>query len=80
MSEPETRVRACCVFHGRVQGVFFRAHTEAYAVSAHLTGWVRNLPDGTVEALFEGRKEDILAVSHRCRFFFFKQKTAYEID
>jgi acylphosphatase len=39
---------------GRVQGVFFRAETERTARSFNLNGWVRNMEDGRVEALFEG--------------------------
>ncbi len=39
---------------GFVQGVFFRASTKETADSLGLTGWVRNMPDGSVEALFEG--------------------------
>lgn len=39
---------------GRVQGVFFRAETERKAKSLQLTGWVRNMPDRRVEAVFEG--------------------------
>jgi len=39
---------------GRVQGVFFRAETQRAAVDFILNGWVRNLADGRVEALFEG--------------------------
>lgn len=41
---------------GRVQGVFFRQATVEMAEGLGLCGWVRNLPDGTVEALFEGEK------------------------
>lgn len=39
---------------GRVQGVFFRAETQRTAKGFNLTGWVRNISDGRVEALFEG--------------------------
>jgi acylphosphatase len=42
------------VVHGRVQGVFFRDSTRREARAAGVAGWVRNRPDGTVEAVFEG--------------------------
>jgi len=42
-------VRANIVISGRVQGVFFRAHTQKEAVLRGVTGWVRNLFDGRVE-------------------------------
>lgn len=42
------------VISGRVQGVFFRATTRRKAQQTDLTGWVRNRPDGKVEAVFEG--------------------------
>lgn len=44
---------------GRVQGVFFRSKTRKEAIKYDVNGWVRNLPDGRVEALFEGKKEDV---------------------
>ena len=44
---------------GRVQGVFFRAETQRAANSFHLTGWVRNMSDGRVEAVFEGEDANV---------------------
>jgi len=52
---------------GRVQGVFFRASTQRTAQSLNLTGWVRNLPDGSVEALFEGEDGDVAEMLRWCR-------------
>lgn len=42
---------------GRVQGVFFRDSTRREAVALGLSGWVKNLPDGRVEAVFMGSRE-----------------------
>src|SRR5512136_1483075 len=50
------RVRATVRFHGRVQGVYFRTHCEEQARSLRLEGYVRNVPDGSVEAVFEGER------------------------
>jgi acylphosphatase len=44
---------------GRVQGVFFRAITKQTAMNYDLTGWVRNMDDGRVEALFEGKAKSV---------------------
>ncbi|MGM0370296.1 MAG: acylphosphatase [Bacillota bacterium] len=44
---------------GRVQGVGFRAFTVKTAQKMNLTGWVKNLSDGRVEAVFSGRQEDV---------------------
>ena len=52
---------------GRVQGVFFRAYTQETAQSLNLTGWVRNLADGRVEAVFEGKEENVSAMLEWCR-------------
>jgi acylphosphatase len=48
-------VRAHVIVSGRVQGVFFRAETRKAASRIGVTGWVRNRPEGTVEAVFEGK-------------------------
>ncbi len=61
-------LRAHAVIHGLVQGVYFRASTREEAVRVGVAGWVRNLPDGTVEAVFEGEKkkvEEIVAWCYR---------------
>lgn len=53
--------------HGRVQGVFFRAETRSRAESLGLAGWVRNAPDGSVEALFEGDPDRVDSMVEWCR-------------
>jgi acylphosphatase len=52
---------------GRVQGVAFRAKTRSEANRNNVSGWVRNLPDGGVEAVFEGKPEDVEHVVRWCR-------------
>ncbi len=44
---------------GHVQGVFYRAHAKEKADQLHLTGYIKNMPDGSVEALIYGKEEDI---------------------
>jgi acylphosphatase len=51
---------------GRVQGVGFRAWTEAMASERGLQGWVRNRRDGSVEAVFAGPEETVLAMIELC--------------
>ncbi len=51
--------RAHILVHGRVQGVFFRDHTQRWASSLGVYGWVKNLASGEVEILAEGEKERI---------------------
>jgi acylphosphatase len=59
--------RANVVVRGAVQGVFFRAETRNRAQSLGLGGWVRNAPDGTVEAVFEGDDERVDSMVDWCR-------------
>ena len=61
------KVRVHVVIEGRVQGVFFRASTRDEARARGLAGWVRNLPDGRVEALFEGDRRVIDTMLAWCR-------------
>ena len=61
------RSRVHLLISGRVQGVFYRAFTRNIAGSFGLSGWVRNLPDGNVEALIEGDKDDIEQAIQRFR-------------
>jgi len=56
--------RAHVLVSGRVQGVCYRMFAEEEAAKNHVTGWVRNLPSGQVEAVFEGDRiavEDMVA-------------------
>lgn len=59
--------RAHVLIDGRVQGVFFRSETRTYAIRNHVTGWVRNLADGRVEAVFEGEDENVKRLVDFCR-------------
>ena len=62
------KARVHVLIEGRVQGVFLRASTRDEALARGLTGWARNLPDGRVEALFEGDKrvvENMLTWCHK---------------
>ena len=62
----ENQACAHVIISGRVQGVFFRAETQKAAIRLDLRGWVRNLPDGTVEALFEGPRERVDQILEWC--------------
>jgi acylphosphatase len=52
-------IRARLLISGRVQGVFYRASCQDEAAARGLVGWVRNLPDGGVEALLQGPEERV---------------------
>ena len=52
---------------GQVQGVLFRMHTHKKATELKLTGWVRNLSDGSVETFAEGPREQLEIFAEWCR-------------
>ncbi|MDX6317034.1 MAG: acylphosphatase [Nocardioidaceae bacterium] len=55
------------IVRGAVQGVFFRDSCRQAALAANVNGWVRNSPDGSVEAVFEGDPESVRALCEWCR-------------
>lgn len=63
----ETKTRATAIISGRVQGVFFRMETKRAADRFGVSGWVRNLKDGTVEAVFEGERDQVDAILGWCQ-------------
>ncbi len=60
-------VRAHIFVSGRVQGVFFRVEINYWATKGNVTGWVRNTSDGKVEAILEGKKENVEKLIEFCR-------------
>ncbi len=60
-------VRAYVLVSGHVQGVFFRGHTQRRANTVGVAGWVRNLPTGQVEAVFEGEETKVRDLIAWCR-------------
>lgn len=60
-------VRAKVVISGRVQGVWFRQSTKEEAQRQQVTGWCRNCPDGSVEAVFEGEDAAVKRMIAWCR-------------
>lgn len=61
------KTRAHLVIKGIVQGVFYRSSAQETALNLGLKGWVRNLPDGNVEAVFEGPSENVRKAVDWCR-------------
>jgi acylphosphatase len=61
------KVRAHVLVSGRVQGVFFRQSTLVEAQNLGVNGWVRNLMDGRVEAVFEGEEHAVKMLVNYCR-------------
>jgi len=62
-----TMERAHVFFSGHVQGVFFRAFVKENAEKLGIKGWVRNLTNGDVEAVFEGEYDKIMELIEICR-------------
>ncbi|MGQ9597519.1 MAG: acylphosphatase [Thermoproteota archaeon] len=60
-------VRAHVYVSGMVQGVFFRYETRSLAQRLGVKGWVRNLPDGRVEAVFEGEEDLVDKMVEFCK-------------
>jgi acylphosphatase len=60
-------IRRRVVVFGHVQGVFFREATRRRAQAAGVTGWIRNRPDGTVDAVFEGERGAVERLVDFCR-------------
>ncbi len=54
-----SRIQVQVCIQGKVQGVFYRVHTQQEALRLGLRGWVRNMADGSVEALLEGEPDPI---------------------
>ena len=67
MKDEGLKASAHLIISGRVQGVYFRACTREEAIRHSISGWVRNSPDGKVEAHFEGLKDDVQQVVNWCR-------------
>ncbi len=66
-SQEETRRRVRLFVSGRVQGVFYRATTAERARELELAGYARNLADGRVEVIAEGRPDAVAALIAFCR-------------
>lgn len=60
-------VRVHVFIDGLVQGVYFRSFTKREADARGVKGYVRNLPDGRVEAVFEGEEEKVLEMIEICK-------------
>lgn len=60
-------LRARVRVYGLVQGVYYRAHARDKAARLGVTGWIRNMPDGTVEAVVEGNEPSVREMLDWCR-------------
>ena len=62
-----SKTRVHIFVSGKVQGVYYRQNTMEAAKAEKVTGWVRNLPDGRVEAVFEGAESSVNRVVEWCQ-------------
>ena len=60
-------MRLHVIFSGKVQGVYFRYNTQKKAIQIGLSGWVKNLINGNVEAVFEGEENKIKEIIEYCK-------------
>ncbi len=61
------KIRTRVIVTGLVQGVNFRYYTRQSALRLNVNGWVKNLPDGSVEGCFEGEERDVNSLVDWCR-------------
>ena len=61
------KIRAHVFVGGRVQGVFYRSEARYEARKHHVKGWIRNLPNERVEAVFEGEEQDVKQLVEFCK-------------
>jgi len=61
------KARAHVFISGRVQGVFFRSEMRQEARKHHVNGWVRNVLDDKVEAVFEGERKSVERLAEFCK-------------
>ena len=61
------KIRSRVTIKGLVQGVSYRYHTLQMATAMNVTGWVRNMPNGDVQACLEGDRKDVEALIDWCR-------------
>jgi acylphosphatase len=67
LDDSSTIVSAQVIVTGTVQGVFFRVNTKKAASECSVNGWVRNIKGGSVEAVFEGSKENVKRAIEWCK-------------
>jgi acylphosphatase len=60
-------IRRHVLVKGAVQGVFFRIKVQSLANGLGITGWIKNLPDGDVEAVFEGGESLVVKMVKFCK-------------